>query len=127
MHNALKYGGYAMIFAETARRFGDFQRKNERRRRLRTARDMAFGAAVGTAVGVAAGLLFAPRSGEETREAISRKTGESLHSLKEAVQEKTENISEAVRTRKEDYLEIADKCADAIREVHKEAARKKSA
>ena len=116
-----------MIFAEAGRRVWEFQEKKIRRRRLRTARDMAVGAAIGTAVGATAGLLFAPRSGEETREVIGRKAGESLDSLKNAARAGTGDLAEAVRSRKENYLEIAEKCADAIREVHKEASRKKSA
>ncbi|MFP4031914.1 MAG: YtxH domain-containing protein [Desulfococcaceae bacterium] len=124
MRNAIKYGGYAMILTETARRVWDFQKKRERRRKIRTARDLMMGATMGTAAGAAAGVLFAPRSGEETREAIRRKTDQTLSAAKENIADKTVDLREAVRSRKDEYLEIADKCADAIREVHQEAARK---
>jgi gas vesicle protein len=124
MRNAIKYGGYAMILTEAVRRVRDFQEKKARVRKFRTTRDLLLGATAGAAIGAAAGVLFAPRSGEETREAIRQKTDETLSAAKENIADKTVDIREAVRSRKEDYLEIADKCADAIREVHEEAARK---
>ena len=124
MRNVIKYGGYAMFITEATRRVLDFQGKKARQRKIRTARDLMVGATLGTAVGAAAGVLFAPRSGEETREAIRRKTDETLSAAKENIADKTVDLREAVRSRKDEYLEIADKCADAIREVHREVARK---
>jgi gas vesicle protein len=124
MRNAIKYGGYAMMLTKAALQIREFQEKRSRRRKLRTARDLMVGATVGTALGAAAGVLFAPRPGEETRENLRRKADETISSAKESIADKTVNIRDAVRSRKEDYLEIADKCADAIREVHQEAARK---
>lgn len=124
MRNAIKYGGYAMMLTKAALQIREFQEKRSRRRKLRTARDLMVGATVGTALGAAAGVLFAPRSGEETREELRRKADETISSAKENIADKTVNIRDAVRSRKDEYLEIADKCADAIREVHQEAARK---
>jgi gas vesicle protein len=123
MRNALKYGGYAMLLTETTRRVREFQERKARERRRRTARDLVIGATVGTAVGAAAGVLFAPRSGAETRRELGRKAGEQLQDAKETLANQTGAVATAVRSRKDEYLEIAEKCADAIREVHKEAAR----
>lgn len=115
-----------MLLTETTRRIREFQERKAREKRRRTTRDLVIGATVGTAVGAAAGVLFAPRSGAETRRELGRKAGEQLHDAKETLAEKTDTVTSAVRSRKDEYLDIAEKCADAIREVHKEAARNRN-
>ena len=52
------------------------KRKAEREKKIETAKNVAVGTAIGTAIGAAAGLLFAPKSGKETREDISQKSKE---------------------------------------------------
>lgn len=47
--------------------------------------DRVSGLALGLIVGVAAGLLFAPRSGQETRDTIKRKAQDSADQLRQAV------------------------------------------
>jgi gas vesicle protein len=47
--------------------------------------DRVSGLALGIIVGVAAGLLFAPRSGQETRETIRKKAQDSADQLRQAV------------------------------------------
>lgn len=49
--------------------------------------DRVSGLAIGLLVGVAAGLLFAPRSGQETRETIKKKAQESVDQLRQTVVE----------------------------------------
>jgi gas vesicle protein len=47
--------------------------------------DRVSGLAIGLILGVAAGLLFAPRSGEETRATIKQKAQESVDQIRETV------------------------------------------
>lgn len=49
--------------------------------------DRMSGLAIGLIVGVAAGLLFAPRSGEETRATIRQKAQDSMDQLRETMVE----------------------------------------
>jgi gas vesicle protein len=58
---------------------------------------------LGLGIGVAAGVLWAPRTGEETRQIIADKAGESADYLKERAQES----SEYVRNRAEDVKQSA--------------------
>lgn len=79
------------------------KRKEVRNEKLKeTAKDLAIGAAVGTAVGAITGLLFAPKSGKETREDIADKGLE----IAEAGREKAELVKEKAEL-------VKDKAIDA--------------
>jgi len=58
---------------------------------------------LGLGIGVAAGILWAPKSGEETRELIANKAGEGADYLKNRAQES----SEYVRQRADDLRHSA--------------------
>ena len=60
-------------------------RQKEIERQKETCRNVAIGAAFGTMVGLAVGILFAPRSGRETRQAIADKTVDTAGQVKETV------------------------------------------
>jgi gas vesicle protein len=67
---------------------------------------------LGGVIGAAAGLLFAPKSGKETREQLSdwlderRERGtELLHKIKDAVPEKKEALLAAVKGAKQAFTE----------------------
>lgn len=69
---------------------------------------------LGLGIGVAAGILWAPRSGEETRQIIADKAGEGADYLKARAQEGTEYVrqraqegTEYVRQRTEDVRQSA--------------------
>ena len=51
---------------------------------------------LGMGIGVAVGILFAPKSGEETRELIRTKAGESKDFIKRRGEEASESASEWV-------------------------------
>jgi len=59
--------------------------------------------AVGALVGAAVAVLFAPRSGKETRDLLAKKTsdlkgkvGEALHEAKEAISQKKAEVMAAI-------------------------------
>jgi gas vesicle protein len=61
-------------------------------------RDLLAGLLIGGLIGSALGILFAPKSGKETREDIARKANEALNKTKEEyemVVEKTKAAYEA--------------------------------
>lgn len=70
------------------------RKQMERAKKMETAKNVAVGTAIGTAIGAAAGLLFAPKSGKETREDIALKSKEVAGNLKTTVNEQLENTKE---------------------------------
>ena len=83
----------------------------------------------GVAVGVGIGVLFAPKSGSETREELKIKIDELIEKakkikkedVKEAILTKVNNIKEALTDLdKEKVLEIAKKKAKKIQEMAQE-------
>ena len=60
-------------------------------RRSRT-KNLILGAGIGSVVGVAAGILFAPKSGKETRQIIADRTGETAKTIKDKVTAAKEKV-----------------------------------
>jgi gas vesicle protein len=86
--------------------------------------------AFGLGVGLAIGVLFAPRSGEETREYIRSKAGEGKDYLKKRAEDLRESASEAVErgkstlSRQREHLSAA---VEAGRQAYREAVSGRSA
>lgn len=59
-----------------------------------TAKKIAGGAAVGTTIGALTGVLFAPKSGKETREDIVGKNKELIEKGKKKIEDITKSSSE---------------------------------
>ena len=68
----------------------------------------------GLGVGVAIGILFAPKSGQETRELIRNKAGEGQDFLKQRSEELRQNAAEWVEKGKEAINKQRDNFADAM-------------
>jgi len=69
---------------------------------------------LGLGVGVAIGMLFAPKSGQETREIIKSKTGEGTDYLKQRSSEFKQSAAEWVDKGKQSASEWVDKGKDAL-------------
>lgn len=91
------------------------KRKRARREEnLKTAKNVAVGTAIGTFIGAITGILFAPKSGKETREDIANKTKEVVGNIKEAVNEQMEVAKK-----------IQGKVKDEIKQVYTDIKEKK--
>ncbi len=80
--------------------------------------------AFGLGVGLAIGVLFAPRSGEETREYIRSKTAEGKDYLKKRAEDLRESASEAVERGKSALSRQRENLAAAVeagRQAYREA------
>jgi len=77
---------------------------------------------LGLGVGVGIGMLFAPKSGEETRELIKNKAGEGTDYLKQRGTEFKESAAEWVDRGKEALNRQKDSLSDAM-EAGKQAYR----
>ncbi len=79
---------------------------------------------LGLGVGVAIGILFAPKSGQETREIIKNKTGEGADYLKQRGAELKQTAAEWVDKGKEALGRQKDSITDAVeagRQAYREA------
>jgi gas vesicle protein len=64
---------------------------------------------LGLGIGVAAGILWAPRAGEETRQIIADKAGESADYLKARAQESTEYVRQRTDDIKQSAADLYEK------------------
>ncbi len=69
---------------------------------------------LGLGVGVGIGMLFAPKSGQETRELIKNKTGEGADYLKKRSEELKQTAAEWVDKGKEALSRQKEHLADAM-------------
>jgi len=77
---------------------------------------------LGLGVGVGLGMLFAPKSGQETREIIKKKSGEVTDDLQRRTTEAKQTVSEWVDKGREALGRQKDTIADAM-EAGKQAYR----
>src|ERR1017187_8950203 len=77
---------------------------------------------LGLGVGVGIGMLFAPKSGQETREIIKNKAGEGTEFLKQRSADVKQSATEWVEKGKEALGRQKDSIADAV-EAGKQAYR----
>ena len=86
---------------------------NEKRKkeRAKAAQKFAVGMGVVATVGVATGILFAPKSGKETREDLKSKAVDTMETIKDTVQKNVETV-------KDSAVHAAQEVRNAIKEVH---------
>ena len=93
-------------------------RKKRDEERSKNARRFAVGMGIAALIGLGKGILYAPKSGEETREALKKKAAETVGALKEKIRTKAKMLKgTTLRAAKEVQETIAPKSA---------AGRKKS-
>ncbi len=80
---------------------------------------------LGTGVGVAAGLLFAPQSGNETREVIMAKADEGREFVRKRAQEAKEQAAQWAERGKDVLNQQKDQVRSAV-EAGKQAYREKT-
>ena len=67
-------------------------RKKREDERAKTALKFAVGMGIAAAIGLARGILFAPKSGKETREALKKKAADTMEVFRDKVRTKTEAL-----------------------------------
>ena len=65
-------------------------KEKRKRERVKAAQKFAVGMGVIAAVGVVSGILFAPKSGKETREDMKKKAVNTVETIKDTVQKEVE-------------------------------------
>ena len=80
-------------------------------------RDLFVGLFVGGLIGAALGILFAPKSGKETRDEINSETKELLGKAKDEYRKATEKWTEAIQSSKSKVKGAIDAGVQAYREA----------
>ena len=114
--NIIKAGGYVMILNELINQVNEARRSRAKALRRNRTKNMVIGAGIGTAVGVAAGILFAPKSGKETRQIIADRTSETVVNLKESVAAAKERIAASTAEKSSMLREAGQKGVEAAKE-----------
>ena len=76
--------------------------------------DFVKGFLIGGVIGAALGILYAPKSGEETREDISKKTDELLAKAKEEYEQAAKKLSDLAERGKEEIQDARGRFKKAI-------------
>lgn len=95
--NILKLGGYALLVREAADVLASSHYHREQEQHRREMGYSATGVLAGLVVGVGIGLLFAPRSGRETRNAIAESTSRQLDLLRSDITERARQTSNTLK------------------------------
>ena len=86
-------------------------KERRRKERLKAARKLAVGMGVVAAAGVATGMLFAPKSGKETRKILKHKAVNTVETIRDTVRKKAEAA-------KDSASHTAQEVRDVIKDVH---------
>jgi gas vesicle protein len=86
-------------------------KEKRKKERVKAAQKFAVGMGVVAAVGVATGILFAPKSGKETREDLKKKSLNIVETIKGTVQKKAETV-------KDSAAHAAQEVCNVIKDVH---------
>ncbi|MBT9173780.1 MAG: hypothetical protein DDT21_02186 [Syntrophomonadaceae bacterium] len=97
-----------------------FQRQKKTERRKEACRNMATGVAIGTIIGLTAGILFAPKSGKETRQAIADKAVEKSGQVKQIVSKAVEELKNKVGSIELSTQGVTGRLQEAIQEKRQE-------
>ena len=90
------------------------RKEKERQQKIKTVKTAATTAAVGTVLGAIGALLFAPKSGKETRENIAEVSKKVNDELKTTVSRTKDVLSEKTKMGKENVVEAKDKIANYL-------------
>ena len=93
-------------------------KEKRKKERVKAAQKVTVGMGIIAAVGVATGILFAPKSGKETREDLKKKAVNTVVTIKDTVQKKSEAV-------KDSAADAAQKASNAIKDVHGKTERVK--
>ena len=105
-------------------------KEKRRKQRIQNAKTLAIGISAAAAAGLAAGILFAPKSGKETRKDIKEKAKEvvdntkdaavkNARALKESAAEAVQGISDVLKDAHEKKVAVDEALKEGSRDVSK--------
>lgn len=99
-------------------------REEQRKERMKNAGNIAMGTLLGLAAGAVASYLFAPRSGEETREMIAKKSRDTYNDMREGLANATQRAKELGQCAMEKAKEFKEEAAQRAEELKEKAEDK---
>ncbi|SMB85767.1 Gas vesicle protein [Desulfonispora thiosulfatigenes DSM 11270] len=93
------------------------RKKKKQAQNVDTAKKVGVGLGIGAAIGSSIGLLFAPKSGKQTRDKISNVTKDTVDNLKENATEMGGKISKVVGEGKERIKNIRKDTKETAEEI----------
>ncbi len=108
-----------MILNELANRVKNVRSSRAKAFRRNRNKNMVIGVGIGSALGIAAGILFAPKSGKETRHIIADRTSETFKNFKDNVVATNAKISASVREKGSRWREAGHKGFETVKETLK--------
>lgn len=117
-------GGSAMIVKELLDRAREARRAKERKVQRGKAGMLVLGVSIGCTVGAVAGVLWAPRTGKETRQEVARRGRETWEKIKDNASSTGYRLAHAVEEKGAQVYGAAEKCVDAAKEVLHEPDKK---
>ena len=123
--NMIKVGGYIMFLNELANQVKKVKSSREKDMRRNRNKNMVIGVGIGSALGVAAGILFAPKSGKETRQIIADRTSETIQNFKDDVAATKAKISASATEKGSRLHEAGQKGVEAVKETLKKSGEDK--
>lgn len=120
LKNLIIAGGSTMIMKEIADRLRQATIVREKTLRRKKAGILALGITIGSTVGAVAGVLFAPKTGRETREDLSRRGREAWGKLKEDASHTGHRLISAVEETSSRVSTAAEKCVNEAKGALKE-------
>ena len=92
----------------------DLINKKKKKQKAKMVKTASFTAALGVTAGATAGVLFAPKSGKETRENIANKSSETKDKLVEKTKATKAAISKKVSEGKKDVSTAKEKISEYL-------------
>jgi gas vesicle protein len=115
LKNLIIVGGSAMIMKDIADRVRQVRTDREKALRRKKAGILALGVTIGSTVGAVAGVLFASRTGKETREDLSRRGWKAWGKLREDASRTGRLLITAVEEKSSRVNTAAEKCVDTAK------------
>ena len=121
----IKVGGYIMVLNELANQVKKVRSARAKDMRRNRTKNMVIGVGIGSALGAAAGILFAPKSGKETRQIIADRTSETIKNFKDNVAATKAKISASATENGSRLREAGQKGVEAVKETLKKSGEDK--
>ena len=124
--NLIQVGGGAMILNELIKKAIDIKHSQEKTVRSTRTKNMLIGTGIGTVIGVAAGILYAPKSGKETRQQIVDETEKVAKSMKDNMDAVKTKVADSVKEAGSKLYEAAEKTGSKLNEAAEKTESKLS-
>jgi gas vesicle protein len=116
IQNLLRLGGYLLLARQAADFMASASDYRENELHKKNTASAIKGTLVGITAGVAVGVLFAPRSGKETRELISNTTSEMIDNLQNEFTERKNQVDGYIGRKKEEFCSEPEETSEEAAE-----------